>query len=72
MSTLPYCKKYVLKQALQILRYLIHLRYTESTQKKLFQSKNQTFGEKIIEIWGFLTSVRPLNTSEINLKTEWE
>ena len=46
----------------------VHGKYT----KNFFRAKIRLFSEKIIGILGFLTSVRPLNTSEIKLKTEWE
>lgn len=40
--------------------------------KNFCRAKIRLFSEEIIGIWGFLTSVRPPNTTEIKLKTEWE
>lgn len=40
--------------------------------KNFFTAKIRLFNEKTIGILGFLIFVRPYNTSEKKLKTEWE
>ena len=46
----------------------VHGKYT----KNFFRAKIRLFSEKTIVILGFLISVRPYNTSDKKLKTEWE